>query len=141
MRDMSSQLTGADRDIDERDEAAEHHRQHDHEKDEGDRIQDIDDSHHKSVDPAADEAGSGAPDDADDQADEGGGKADQQRHLAAIERAHEQVTVVGIGAQEIAGGESPVCSSSDVPVDVIGRAQAEIGRQKQARTMRRRRSG
>src|SRR5688572_2792580 len=74
----------ADGDVDEGDARPEHDRQHDHEEDEGQRIEDVDDPHHGPVDPPADETGRGAPYHADDQAHHGRGESDHERDLAAI---------------------------------------------------------
>src|SRR5581483_1162230 len=82
---------GADRDIDQHDVPAEDDGQHDDEKDEGHRVEDVDEAHEEPIHAPADEAGDGAPHDADHEADQRRHDADGQRYAPAIHDAHEQV--------------------------------------------------
>src|SRR3990172_4152771 len=119
---------GADADIDEQDVAAEHDGEQDHEEQERQRVEHVDGPHHHGVDAPAEEAGGGAPDDADGQADQGREDADGQRRAAAVEGAHEQVAAVLVGAEEMRAHD--VRRRRDqVPIDLVVRVRAEIRRE------------
>src|SRR5206468_9391093 len=48
-------------------------------------------------------------------------------YLAAIQRADEQVAVVSVGAEQVAELQVRRAPAFEVPVDVVRRAQSEVG--------------
>src|SRR5579863_8814832 len=80
-------------DRDERDQEEEHrHRQHD-----------VDDAHHRRVEPPADVARHGSPDDADHRRNERGEQPDRERGLATVHEAAEDVEAGFLRAERMAG--------------------------------------
>ena len=80
--------------------APEEHHQHDDEEDEGQRIEHVDDAHHDLVGLAADEAGRGAVEHADDHRHDAGEQADGQRDAPGHQRARQQIAAGIVGAEQ-----------------------------------------
>ena len=80
---------------------AEHDVDDDGEKDEGDAEQDIDAAHHQVVDAAAEIAGGGAIEDADENRNEGAEEAERQRYPPADEHTHEEIAPEIVGAEDM----------------------------------------
>ncbi len=64
------------------------------------------------VDPAAEVAGGGARDDADEAGDDDGQQADDKRGLAAVQDPRQQVTAVRVGAEQVARAEAAAATIS-----------------------------
>ena len=72
----------------------------DDEEDEGQRIEDVDDAHHDLVDLAAEIAGGGAVDHADDDRDEAGKQADGERHASGDQGAGQEIAAGIVRSEE-----------------------------------------
>ena len=90
----------ADGDEDQREIAAEHHHEDDDEKDEGQRIEDLDDAHHHGVDGAAGKAGDCTIGDADDERDDGGEQPDREGDAARDQGSRQKVAAIGVGPEQ-----------------------------------------
>ena len=77
-------------------------RQHDQERQQRQGDHAVGQAHQQGVQPAAVIARPEADDGADDGGDEGGDEADEERHLAAIEQAQEEIAPQLVGAERMA---------------------------------------
>ena len=79
----------------------------DHDENERDRIEHVDEPHHQVVDPAADVPGHGAVGDADEQRDQRGHDADDERNPRAPEHARQQIAAEFVAAAIEPSDHSP----------------------------------
>src|SRR4051794_3458591 len=92
-----------DRDEHVEDARPEHRDDRDHEHEEREREEEIDDTHHRRVDPAAEVAGEETDRGADDERHARRTEGDQQVDAAAVEDSREDVAPEGVGAEHMSG--------------------------------------
>ena len=108
---------GADGEEDEREMAPEEGHQQDDEEHEGQRIEPVDQPHHRHVDAPAREARDGAVARADEQRDRAAERADDERYSARDHHTRQQVAAVRIGARD--QPECPQRRDDDEPPSVL----------------------
>ena len=91
----------ADDEDQDRERRVEDHGQRDQQEEQRDREQHVDDPHHQRVDPAAEEAGDRAEQDADHRGDHRRCEPDLERHLAAVHEPAEDVEAGAVGAERV----------------------------------------
>ena len=111
----------ADRDEDQHDVPPEQHHHEDHEKQEGQRIEDVDHAHHQGVDATACEARDCAVGDPEQQRHERGRECDGERDAPAFEAAHEDIAAEAVGAEPVRAGQCRRHTPFAVEVDSVHR--------------------
>ena len=94
-----------DRDEHVEDARPEHGDDRDHEHEEREREEEIDDPHHRRVDPAAEVAGAETDRRSDQERHAGRAEGDQQVDAAAVEDSREDVAPERVGAEHVSGRE------------------------------------